>query len=714
MGASSDKIINEKIRQITNYYIFHKKIESILNKGKNSYNSNNKDIKTIFIIKPNWIKAWKVNCNYDVIKKELDEIDASMEESTLLNKLEEKCFQLINQGLITNTNNISPPSMDNNKDFINMIVELQYFNNEIFDYLVDFNTYKSLFNIFNPMNLINIPTIKGIIKSKMIILVLEQINKVKFIYKGKLENENKNRLIQLTAHFSLEKKFKNFCEKIKNLSSNEIINNFENNDIYFYSQVNIKDGDEFDYILKNENLDLKYRFMKNENRLRNIQFPRNDISPIGLNNIYSPAYLNAVMQNLINISILTNYFLNENNYQIIKKNYNSCYLIYFYCEVLINIYCENENKFFDLKDFNEIIYLLDYRFKFNIDCIPGDLFKYLLERMYFELYQLFNMNYINQPNIIDFFKCLKGKRVQCEKCKYSKIYYDNSFVLEFSLDVLYECYKDSLIKNSNEKYIITLEHCFENYVKPFFYKLEDDDNIFCEECKTRANIKSQNEFYLFPYILIIVLNKEIDNNEYIFTFPEKLNLFNYISKMVPQVNKDNLNQNYIVRGIITHNNSFSDNQNKYYTFCKHINSNEWHKYNDLVINKCTIKDAMEQNMPDILIYECIPNNYNNIRTSLVLNNNNDSFLNNSINQNTLCISNNNLNININNSNNNEIQKDLINIDNNINNSNDNKIEDKYTKEEINIFNSMRKKMTESDNIINQKNINDRTSLHEII
>ena len=119
-------------------------------------------------------------------------------------------------------------------------------------------------------------------------------------------------------------------------------------------------------------------------------------------------------------------------------------------------------------------------------------------------------------------------------------------------------------------------------------------------------------------------------------------------------------------------------------------------------------------MPDILIYECIPNNYNNIKTSSVLNNNNDSFLNNSINQNTLRISNNNLNINIKNSNNIEIQKDLINIDNNINSYNNSKIEDRYTKEEINIFYSMRKKMNESNNVTNEKYNNDRTSLHEII
>ena len=321
--------------------------------------------------------------------------------------------------------------------------------------------------------------------------------------------------------------------------------------------------------------------------------------------------------------------------------------------------------------------------------------------MYLEFFQLFGkMNYNNQLNVIDFFKCLKGRKVECQNCKHAKINYENSFMLEFSLDVLFEYYKAHLIKNENEKYIISLEHCFENYVQPLFYKSEEENKI-CHNCKNKLNIKSQNEFYFFPNILIIVINKEIENNEYVFTFPEKLNLRNYISGISPEINKDNLNQEYNLKGIVTHSNSY--NGKNYYAFCKHITSNKWNKYNDLIINDCKINDVIEES-PDILIYECIPNNY--ITSSLELKNGNNIKQSKFINENTLYIKNNKikLNININNPNINENQNDLININNNnINTYND--IENRYTREEINVFTSKKKKMSENENINNEKNNN---------
>ena len=696
MGALANLNQKEKsIQNIINYYLFHRKISGILKKGSNTYLNRSKDILDIYIINPEWIKLWKCNSNYDTVKKELDKINAENEDS-LLEKLQSKCGDMIDKGIIRYTTDIQP--LDNT-EFANQIYDLPYILTEVFDYLIDYDTYKSFFNIYNPFNYFNNDRITGKITDKLIILILSKTYKIKFIYRGNIKNENN--LIQLTSNFSFEKNFKSFCDEINKKNSDEIIEMFNRENIGYLREKNIYKNGEFYYLLRNEHLSFTYIYDRLKEKSTNkIDFSSvNNAKFVKLNNISSPAYLNSVVQILINIDQLTRYLLNENNFMYINNNSNICYFTFLYCKLLSALCCDKSIDSYDLKEFNEIIYLMDSKFKFNINCSPGDLIKFILEKINNEFNVLFfgqnkgKANILNNkriiPNIIsNYFTILKGTKVECKNCR-KKINYNNSFILDFSLDLVFSNYKDSLPKNSKGKYIISLEKCFENYVEPLYYQSDDNDNNNCKKCKQKTNSISTNEFYYFPYILIISLNTIESNDEYIFHFPKDLNLKAYLVNNLPNINLNNLNYIYDLRGIISHIEN-TPNQKQYIAYCKHRILNEWYKYKDLnEIERCQVEGLLEKNA-DILIYESkLIQNNNKINTSNSNSQNNINYANDCIITNDNNITQNENNIQIKN---NQDQVNNVNlllnhmknkINKNINNNEDYEID--QTKKVMNAF-----------------------------
>ena len=721
MGTSGTKVAEENALQIINYYLFHRKIFEIIKNGVNPYFTN--DIIDIYIINPNWIEHWKSYSNYEIIKNEFDKIIGRNEES-LLDKLKSKCNDLINEGIIKNSRDNIPPSMDH-IEIGNQFFELPIIKTEVFDYLIDYNTYQLFFNIYNPLNYFKIHKIRGIINDKLIILMLDSNNKIKFIYNEEIENAIN--LIQLTANFTLEQKYNIFCENLANKTSSNIIQMLNKENIGYISQTKVLDSkSEFYYILTNENLILKSINNKLDKNSTNIINFFNVDKPffIGLNNISNPAYLNAIIQNLVNIDVLTRYLLNDYNFKMINNNSKICQFTCFYLELLKIMCCEQDVKYYDLKDFNEIIYLIDSKFKFNKDCTPGDLIKFILEQMHKEFYQLFIFYKIVSNNIIsNFFVCLKSEKIECQNCKNAIIKHKNSFLLEFNLDIINN---EQTIQDPKK---ISLYDCFDNFIKPLFYK--SDNEIICQKCNNKANSKFQNEITFLPCMLVIAIYKD-NNNQYNFSFPEILDLNKYITNTSLNCYKDNSKDKFKLIGIISHN---PDNPKRYFAFCRNRVLNEWYKYDDLNINYCKnqIKDILNENV-DLLIYksDIIQNNYKrNYSTSFQTNNNINSDLTNIINVNnnyntllstTLKILNENkLLDNINNNNQNNIyskeqpklfnSKENIMFEQNINNSIENKINDNNIKineinEDRNFVNDINIKSNNINNMIQKYNSND--------
>ena len=126
-GGGSELIIE----QIKNYYIFQKKLQSVLNNEQNNalFNENNSKLKIekAYLINHNWIMTWKYKVKYDVAKDSFDKIFA--ENETDLKSQMNIIFQnLLLSGLIPKKIDIP---FDNNKNTYKQITRKKIIGPEL-------------------------------------------------------------------------------------------------------------------------------------------------------------------------------------------------------------------------------------------------------------------------------------------------------------------------------------------------------------------------------------------------------------------------------------------------------------------------------------------------------------------------------------------------------------------------------------------------------
>ena len=96
----------------------------------------------------------------------------------------------------------------------------------------------------------------------------------------------------------------------------------------------------------------------------------------------------------------------------------------------------------------------------------------------------------------------------CQSCKISKYNYQSSFYLEFPLKFVYQfCIKNNISTKYNNKISISLLSCFQQYCQE---TLSSKDN-YCNICKSKKDVIYINNIYSLPPILILVLDRGIDN-----------------------------------------------------------------------------------------------------------------------------------------------------------------------------------------------------------
>ena len=137
-----------------------------------------------------------------------------------------------------------------------------------------------------------------------------------------------------------------------------IFYNLSKNKIWWYNKIikgNIEENDEdfFEftetgeiyYVLKNDKKYLEDN--KNNKQITNLKFDNVKVARfVGLANIGATCYMNATLQCLINTDDLTRFLLTENNYINITNNINLFELTNCYCELLLNICCDENIKYF--------------------------------------------------------------------------------------------------------------------------------------------------------------------------------------------------------------------------------------------------------------------------------------------------------------------------------------------------------------------------------
>jgi len=616
-------VAKEKAEQIKNFYLFHKKIELIFTEGfipffeygaKGFINSflnfqNVNELKKFYIIDNDWITNWKLYSNYSYVKKQLDNIKYWNGEEYLKKEMEIICNNIISEGKISNSENNKPPQMDNEfygrTYFSKLILTPDYF-----DSLVDEKTYK-LFKKFSSsfFDNSNTKSIRGLILDKMIIFFFEKEHYLKFIFRGKEDIEqlimNFNETLGKKAfkEINLAKdeytKYERIKQRIQNIKSiddseklrNEFINaSYDTNEYKAYS---FTETGEIYYSLKKCNCkkllkaDDKINYLKIDNKHSLVRL-------VGLENIGATCYMNATLQCLININLLTKYLLTESIYKTILNNSYLYELTSCYCEVLFNV-CTKNIKYYKPEKFKQIISIKNPLFEGIQANDSKDLINFLLEEMNNELKHLevgnnnnlndnsssFDVNQANKFQILNSFKKIMKKQnksiiskifyilteseMKCLNCSQVKSSFQVTYFLEFPLEAIYNfCNKNNINTNfqtGNMKYnkIIPINACFQHYSESKIFSGENQ--IYCNFCNQQANGNFLNRIYSLPPIIILILNRGRGN---VFDcdvdFPQILNLGNFT--------QDKTNFNYKLKGVITHLGT-SDMGGHFIAFCRH-------------------------------------------------------------------------------------------------------------------------------------------------
>ena len=738
----------KKAEQIAYYYIFHKKIELIFEKGLNhlyEYTSTfllkkiflNDDVnkrEEFYILEEDWIKNWKSFVKYDHVKKILDTIDvlSYKTENEYMAEIKERCDNMILTGEINNdSTNEEIIGYNSNGIYGRKFIHKLILNLNNFDSLIDQKTF-NLFSEYN-INKKDCFKVKGLLLDKMIGLLIREERKMKFLF------SYENNIIQLTADFNfnnIEKKIKflNISEdyaiqlydeyyysKLLKNTSDDLLNEFINQNIMHLSNVTIKSNKDEDLIKLNNDTffqDKSVFFNIIKNKLGYINTPKF----IGLANIGATCYMNATLQNLINIDLLTRYLLNEKNYLSIISAPNNFELSTRYCEVLYNTCIDNNDKnYYEPYNFKEVISRKNPLFEGVQANDSKDLVNFLLEEMHTELKLLENISNnnnlflpiqsnINNQNLIlyNFMKAMNENNrsiisklfyilveslTHCHGCNFIVYNYEVTFFIEFPLENVYNycCNNNIPVINIQTKVInIPLIQCFNNYLQPTIFTGENQ--IYCTNCKKQNIATYSTNFFSFSPILILILNRGRGNKfNCEVDFPLDLNLSNYCKNFEGNIR-------YKLKGVITHLGPSGDSGH-FIAYCRHRITNEWYRYNDSSVVKLEDQiNGYKNGTPYILFYEgqdntnnfVYPEKYNkmNMNTNMNFNNFNQNgnvnFMNNQfnnmiMNQNMGNINfiNNNLNINANNNNLNQninnnftyMMNNNININNYMNNMN---------------------------------------------
>jgi len=317
-------------------------------------------------------------------------------------------------------------------------------------------------------------------------------------------------------------------------------------------------------------------------------FSQNKIDePIGLKNLGTTCFMNAVLQNFYNIKPFRDYLYKEeylNNPKI-----NDCPIAEAFTTVIKNL-SNSQLSSYTPYEFKQTIGKYNSEFLSNRPNDSRELIQYLLESLHEELnenlgeeyeeednhsdtdwknkliFEKDSFNYENKSIISDLFYGIQGTEIKCSNCK--KLFYVFEHFSIVSLPMIRI--------NKNE---IDIKHMFEDYEKKI--EMKDKNKYYCSNCENEYDAYSQTFFYETPEILII---HPARSNKGI-TYSANIK-FNEILNFTPYLSKNSKNKNgifYNLIGIIYHYGT-SGYGGHNIAYCK-IKSNQWYKFNDSQVNK---------------------------------------------------------------------------------------------------------------------------------
>ena len=365
-------------------------------------------------------------------------------------------------------------------------------------------------------------------------------------------------------------------------------------------------------------------FKKITNKIEEREIPKR-YKPIliGLNNIGSTNYMNAILQCLSNTKDLSDYFLN-----IYKEDPNNT-MANEYHKLILNLWNrENNNISYSPYSFKEVIIKENPLFT-DIEANDSiDLINFLLERLHQELNSLKNINNNINKNILSlneqtneqymlnsfikefkenynsqisnlFYGIMEAKS-QCFGCNAIKYNFQIYSFLEFPLQQINQYFFDKrekqLINNDGKNQDIDLYECFEYYRKKDFFT--GDNQMYCNICKELNDLYYSTSIYSAPSYLIINLNRgkgEVYDCKV--NFPEILNIFNFVSYK-------NGKKIFDLYAVICHLGTSSLNSH-FVAYCKNKIDNKWYLYNNETVSLCNKNKQYQDGIPYVLFYKVL-------------------------------------------------------------------------------------------------------------
>jgi ubiquitin C-terminal hydrolase len=394
-------------------------------------------------------------------------------------------------------------------------------------------------------------------------------------------------------------------------------------------------------IFKNNNNSNKLKEKKSEKINQKITQIKDYTQPtlIGLNNIGSTCFINAILQCLSQTKALTNYFLNEKNKtkiinnNIALKNKLDNQLTPFYYELINKLWNKtSETKSVSPLNFVKKLNEMNPLFKLGEAGDSKDFVIYILEQIHRELSKTLKLNdkipetlnqydkknafdnffyeFKTQVSIIsDIFFGINETTSVCLNCKanYNARNQNNPICYNYGI---FNCLifpleevKNLKLKNNmnqginNSDNIVNIYDCFNFYQKSDLFT--GDNKYFCNICKQLYDSIYTCKIFTSPNYLILILNRGKGNIYNVkLDFSEIINITDYVlEKGSPKII-------YSLYGVVTHIGQSGPNAH-FIASCKSPVDGKWYRYNDAIVNMITDvkKEIIDFGTPYILFYQ---------------------------------------------------------------------------------------------------------------